>query len=100
MTDILATLEEHRFWVVIGFGVIMLIILAVYVRNMLGNKAEEKKAKARRAKRKAAAAGAAGAAVNYDANGMPLDDDDDGEFRDAEHDDMEGDGESVYKDWD
>lgn len=98
MTDILATLEEYRFWVVIGFGVILLIILAVYVQNMLGKKAEEKKAKARRAKRKAAAA--AGAPVNYDANGMPLDDDDDGEFRDAKQDDMEGDGESVYKDWD
>lgn len=97
MSGLLASLEENRLWIVLGFGAIASIILAIYViKTSTKKKAKAKKAKARQTKRK----GAAGAPANVDSNGMPLDDDDDGEFRDVENDDMEGDGESVYKDWD
>lgn len=101
MSGLLATLEENRLWITLGFGAIAVVILIVYgIRNRVKN-ASRKKSDAKANKRKAAAvAGSAAVApTGVDSNGMPLDGDDDGEFRDGFNEDMD-DGEAVYKDWD
>jgi len=99
VTDIFASLEENRLWITLGFGAIASILIIIYaIRNAAKN--QKKKDRAKTSKRKLATAGAAGAAVTgVDSNGMPLDDDDNGEYRDGFNDDM-NDGEAVYKDWD
>jgi len=79
-TDILAALELHRFWITVGFGIIVLTILALYIRSITSKREQETKARARRANRKSGQA----VGAYEDGPGMPLDDDDDGEYRDSD----------------
>ncbi len=99
MTELL---EQYRFMITIGFGGVVVIVLGVYVLLTSTKKKAAKKAKAQRARRKA---GESGDVVgdNVDSPGMPLDDDDDGEYRDSDLYDGNGkksNKEDYFKDWD
>lgn len=95
-------LEQYRFMITIGFGGVVVIILAVYVLLTTTKKKATQKAKKQRAARKA---GEASDIIGGDVDslGMPLDDDDDGEYRDSDlygGKRKKGSKEEYFKDWD
>ncbi len=101
MTAFMEMIEPYRFWITIGVGIVVLIILAVMLHTSSKKKAAKKAAK-KSAQGKRKAGSGAGGVQNVDSDGMPLDDDDDSEYRDSNlyGKQKKADKEEYFKDWD